>query len=131
MGGGDSRRPFSYSFGNQPNPTEKPVSPRNMSNSSFASYPPLGNMNNNFGSLSSRESVSPSKEPLGNNFGTMTSREPKTSHFTNSRIGQSLNTFSSSGNTSSSFGQSKSGQSQSYSNSMFNGSVFGKNNLPW
>lgn len=144
LAAGQSRRPFSYSFGlDQANASEKPVSPRNTSNSSFANYPPVGNVNNNFGSVSSRESVGPSsKEPFGStnySFGTMSSREPKTSQliggtqsgFTNSKTGQSLNSFSQNGNTNSNFGQSKTTQSQVYSNSVFNGSIFSKNNTPW
>ena len=138
MAPADSRRPFSYSVGiNLQNGTDKPVSPRNTSNSSFANYTPMGNLNtnNNFGSLSSRESVSSvSKEPLGNvgnNFGTMSSREPKMSHFPSIKTGQSLNSFSNSGNTNSNLGQRQSGQNQSYSNSTFNGSIFSKNKLPW
>ena len=129
MAAGQSHRPFSYSFGgDQTNGGEKPVSPRNTSNSSFANYPLLGN--NNFGSLTSRD-------PVGNmntNFGTMSSREPKTSQNisgTHNRVGQSLNTFSHASNTNSGFGQSKPASSQVYSNTVFNGSMFNKNNTPW
>lgn len=142
MSTGQSRRPFSYSFGLDPNQAEKPVSPRNTSNSSFANYPPIGNVNNNAGSVSSRESVGTlSKEPMSSmnfNYGTMSSREPKTSQFlggahtnTNNKNGQSFNSFPSSGNTNNSFGQSKTTQSQVYSSSVFNGSIFSKNNAPW
>ena len=138
MAAGQSRRPFSYSFGgDQLNNSEKPVSPRNTSNSSFANYPPLGNIDTNFGSQSSREPMGNMGNTMGNmntQFGTQSSREPKTQQNisgTHSKVGQSLNSFSNTSNTDGSFGQSKPANSQVYSNSVFNGSMFNKNNTPW
>ena len=107
--GNQSRRPFSYAFGTEPPPSynNKPISPRNVSNSSASVHP----QNNTSSSVSTAQNGSQSSR-VGN-FGTNPSSAAKGDNYASFGNGNFMSDSSSTGRNGFSSGVNPSVQNKS------------------